>query len=131
MTTALLDDDGEGVIRIYEVIGGAKNIINSNTGTIDYTKGIISLKDFMPVSVQGTVLKIDAVPNNKDILSERNGILQIDSSDSESVTVNVGAYKPYDMTSDSSSDSTVSVSSTSSSTSSGSSSTTSSGSGGY
>jgi hypothetical protein len=100
-TTALIDDDGYGTLRIYEVINGVKNIINSNTGNVDYTKGILSLKDFMPSGVQGTILKIDAVPTNKDILSERNGILQIDSSDSESVTVNVVAYKPYNMTSSS------------------------------
>ena len=112
ITTAMLDDDGYGTIRIYEVIDGEKIILNDNTGTVNYDDGIISLKDFMPVEVQGTVLKIDAVPANKDILSERNGILQIDSSDSDSVSIDVIPYKPYDNTTTSSTNSSISVSNT-------------------
>ena len=108
-----MDDDGHGKIRIYETINQVKSYINLNAGIIDYTTGIISLKDFMPVSVQGTLLKIDAVPKNKDILSERNSVIQIDLGDSESIKTTVSAYLPYGTTSTSSS--TTDTSSTSSS----------------
>jgi len=120
VVNALLDDDGEGNIRIYEVINSVKSYLNKTAGTIDYSEGIISLKDFMPVSVDGTLLKIDIVPESKDIISERNGIIAIDLNDSDSVQTVVESYSPYSINSESSSGS-VSVSSSTSSSSSSSS----------
>ena len=121
--TVFFDDDGAGMIRLFEVIDGVNSYISLDAGTIDYSTGILSIKDFLPVSATGSLLKINAVPANKDILSERNVILQIDSSVSDSITVSVSPYDPYTSTTTPTS---VSVDSTSSSSSS-SSSTTSSG----
>ena len=66
------------------------------------------------------VLSKPFIPNEgsgyKDFLSERNVILQIDSSVSDSITVSVSPYDPYTSTTTPTS---VSVDSTTSSTSSG------------
>jgi len=110
--TAFFDDDGAGMIRLFEVIDGVNSYISLDAGTIDYSTGILSIKDFLPVSATGNLLKFNAVPANKDILSERNVILQIDASVADSITVNVAPYNPYISTTTPSSVSTSSSSST-------------------
>jgi len=47
------------------------------------------------VSVGGNILKINTIPANKDILSERNVILKIDTGSSDSIDVTVNVYDPY------------------------------------
>jgi len=93
--SAYFDDDGSGNMRIFEVIDGENIYLVEDAGTVDYTTGIVSIKDFLPVSSTGSLLKINAVPANKDILSERNVILKIDTSDTDSVDVTVAPYNPY------------------------------------
>ena len=90
-----IDDDGNGTIRLFEVIGGVNYYISENIGTVDYSKGIVSIKDLFPLSVGGDIFKINAVPANKDILSERNVILKIDAGSSDSIEVTVESYDPY------------------------------------
>jgi hypothetical protein len=92
---AYINDDGNGIIRLFEVIDGENSYISENIGTIDYSKGIVSIKDLLPVSVGGNILKINTIPANKDILSERNVILKIDTGSSDSIDVTVNAYDPY------------------------------------
>jgi len=118
VVSSMLDDDGKGNIRIYEVIDGVKSYLNETAGTIDYSNGIISLKEFMPVSVDGTLLKIDVIPNSKDIISEKNGIIIIDLNDSDSVHTVVESYSPYSIKSESSGSISTSSSTSSSSSSS-------------
>ena len=118
VVSSMLDDDGKGNIRIYEVIDGVKSYLNETAGTIDYSNGIISLKEFMPVSVDGTLLKIDVIPNSKDIISEKNGIIIIDLNDSDSVHTVVKSYSPYSIKSESSGSISISSSTSSSSSSS-------------
>tara|TARA_R110000824_G_scaffold392175_2_gene590403 strand:- start:193 stop:2064 length:1872 start_codon:yes stop_codon:yes gene_type:complete len=104
--SAHMDDDGNGKIRIYELISGTKSYISEDAGTINYSKGIISLKSFNPVSVTDTIIKFNCIPENKDVISERNSILVIDSSSSDSMSVTVDAYIPYSTSISSSSVST-------------------------
>jgi hypothetical protein len=104
--SAHIDDDGRGKLRIYELISGTKSYISEDAGTIDYDKGTISLKSFNPVSVTNTILKFNCIPENKDIISERNSIIVIDSSSSDSMNVTAEAYIPYGTSSTSSSVST-------------------------
>ena len=104
--SAHIDDDGRGKLRIYELISGTKSYISEDAGTIDYDKGTISLKSFNPVSVTNTILKFNCIPENKDIISERNSIIVIDSSSSDSMNGTAEAYIPYGTSSTSSSVST-------------------------
>lgn len=77
-----MDDDGYGNIRLYKMIGGTKVYFASSIGTIDYTKGLIVLKNFNPQYVNPrteTEIRITVKPNIKDIEPRRNQILLVDN----------------------------------------------------
>lgn len=93
--TAYLDDDGNGKIRMYELIDLLKKYISEDLGSIDYTRGIITLKDFMPTSVISGILKLRCIPQNSDVLAERNSIVTLDASAPDSINVSVQLYEPY------------------------------------
>ena len=95
IASAYIDDDGYGMLRIYELLNDARSYINTNIGKIDYEKGIITLSEFNPVSVLNTIIKFNCTPANKDILSERNSILVIDTENSDAINVTVEPYIPY------------------------------------
>lgn len=76
-------DDNNGVVRIYRSTTSGNVGVLSNAGTINYTTGKIILTNFLPTAfADGTnVLKITAVPENKDILPLRNQIVTIREQD--------------------------------------------------
>ena len=113
---AFLDDDGKGTVRIYELVGDTREYIKEDIGTIDYTKGIVSLKNFKPDSVENTIIRVFCEPQDNDVLSERNTILVIDTENSDAIDITVESYIPYSTKATSSS---VSVSSNDSSSNSG------------
>lgn len=77
---AFFDDDGYGNVRIFKQIGSKKVVINKKIGTIDYSNGLISIRNFAPQYLGSgqTSLKITVLPENKDIFSRRNQIITID-----------------------------------------------------
>jgi hypothetical protein len=81
--TGFLDDDGNGLVRVYKLVNDTKIIVYSNIGTVDYTTGKMTLVDFLPISTSelDSVLKITVEPNNQNITTKRNMILLIDSDD--------------------------------------------------
>jgi len=107
-----LEDDGNGVIKIYESNSGVKTYL-ANVGNVDYDKGIVSLEKFKPSAITDNILKINCVPRNKDILSERNSILSIDTADADSIKITVENYEPYGTSISTSSVSTTTPSSSS------------------
>lgn len=76
-TQCFLSDDGDGVINVYKLVVGERRLIDTNIGTIDYTKGTINLSQFAPVGEDDTSLTIMIVPREQDIFSVRNQILEI------------------------------------------------------
>jgi hypothetical protein len=82
LTNCFLDDNN-GIIRIYRSTSAGNIGILSTAGTIDYTTGKIILTNFSPTAfADGTnVLKITAIPENKDILPLRNQIVTIREQD--------------------------------------------------
>ena len=122
-------EDINGVLKIYEFVGETKNYVNADIGSVNYENGTVVLKDFSPVTVKNNILKIDCVPTNKDILSERGTILVIDTADPDSLVITAEAYNPYSTSISSSSVSTSEATNTSDSGSSSSSSSGSSSSG--
>ena len=66
---AFLDDDGKGTVRIYELVGDTREYIKEDIGTIDYTKGIVSLKNFKPDRVENTIIRVFCEPQDNDVLS--------------------------------------------------------------
>jgi hypothetical protein len=81
----ILEDDGNGTIRVVVAIGDKhKTIIN--TGTIDYDTGKLNINNLNISKYAGSEIKIYAKTSNKDIISSQNTILNILESDIE-VTV--------------------------------------------
>jgi hypothetical protein len=100
--SAYLEDDGFGNIRIYKIVNNAKITIKSNIGSVDYETGLITLKNFAPVSLAGgrTEIRITVQPRDKDIFSRRNQILEIDT-DIAAVTAIPEKTKIYNSSTDS------------------------------
>jgi hypothetical protein len=76
-------DDNNGIIRIYRVLGLDNIAVSINAGSINYTTGKIILTNFAPTAFNDgtTTLKINAVPQDKDILPLRNQIISIRDAD--------------------------------------------------
>ena len=83
-----------GSLRIYYFDeNGIKKTITDSAGTVDYKNGIITLKQFNPVSITdpfGT-LTLVAVPLNKIFASQRNRILTLDMTDPGSISPSINA----------------------------------------
>jgi hypothetical protein len=70
--TQFFDDDGFGNIRTYYLTGSTTRVItNANAGTVNYTTGDVTLLNFDPTSVTGSVLKINAKPKSTEIIPVR------------------------------------------------------------
>jgi len=82
-----------GVLRTYFYINGIKTILNTNAGTVDYDKGIVTLTAFAPVDINNELaeLTIQAVPTSTIVSSSRDKIITLDSSDSNAINVNLSA----------------------------------------
>ena len=81
-----------GTLRTYyNNVTNVKTVLNNNAGTIDYSKGIISLVSLAPVDVNNDLgeLSVDATPVSSLISSSYNTILTLDSSSPTAITVNV------------------------------------------
>lgn len=81
----VLEDDGEGTLRIMK-IGDGNHTYLRDIGTVDYDRGCIQLQSFSPQSHDGNYISIKARPLDKDVASARNTILSIDDTD---ITVTV------------------------------------------
>jgi hypothetical protein len=81
-----IQDDGKpnaqniGKLVIVTTIGGQKTVLNSNIGTINYSTGDVSIKDFNVVSYSNYI-SIYYQPKNKDIIISRDKILLLELSD--------------------------------------------------
>ena len=77
-------DNGTGVMTIIstDIITGIESTIESNTGTVDYDTGEITLNDnFFPLSYTGTYIELKVTPDVFDIIPTRNQLIVIDSGD--------------------------------------------------
>ena len=77
--TLFLDDDGNGNIRTYYLVGGTtRTYVDETAGTIDYASGKIVLTDLNITSVSGSGISIDILPASNDVVAVRNQVLEID-----------------------------------------------------
>ena len=78
------DDDGNGNVRRYYLVGITRNYVDNSAGTIDYTTGAIVLNGIIIASISNvdgvasTSIRFTVVPDSKDIVPVRNQILEID-----------------------------------------------------
>jgi hypothetical protein len=81
-----------GTLRTYyNNTNSVKTILNSNSGTIDYTNGIITLNSFEPYGVNNPLgqLSVSTYPTTSIISSSYNRIITVDPYDSTAIVVNV------------------------------------------
>jgi hypothetical protein len=72
----VLEDDGDGIVRIVTPVGANhKKIVD--IGTVDYDTGVVRLNNFTVQNYTGTSLKIYGVPRSRDITAIQNVILNI------------------------------------------------------
>jgi len=79
--TLFLDDDGNGNIRTYYLVGGTtRTYLDSTAGTIDYTNGKITLTSLNITGTSNSNGTIDVIvqPNSNDIVPVRNQLIEID-----------------------------------------------------
>ena len=78
------DDDGQGNLRRYSIVGTTRNYADSNAGTIDYDSGLITINNINITGVlnvdnlTSSQIRIIVTPNSNDIVPVRNQILEID-----------------------------------------------------
>ena len=78
------DDDGNGNLRRYYLIGNTRTYVDNTAGTVDYTEGSVKVNSITMTNVEdvdgstSTQVRFTAVPDSKDIVAVRNQILEID-----------------------------------------------------
>jgi hypothetical protein len=86
---AYIIDDGNGTLILYENQLGVKSKIK-NIGSVDYETGSLDLISFSPVQAEiSSLIKFTAEPDSLDVVSSRNILITIDSSDSDALGVKV------------------------------------------
>lgn len=72
-----LRDDASGRVMLYYVDAGGEVIVNSSIGTVDYAKGIITVKGLNISSIDGTIWEFIVRPESYDVIGLRNQIIDI------------------------------------------------------
>ena len=90
VTSYLEDRDGKLVLYRLDSITGEKILLNDSVGTVDYTKGEITMSDFtiLKGSFSDNRIELRVKPANKDIEVKREAYLDVDASKSKFI-----AYK--------------------------------------
>lgn len=83
-TEFFFDDDGEGNLRRYALVGTTRSYFDSQAGTIDYTSGAIRINNIQITAVSDVdgatseQIRIVIIPSTNDIVPVRNQILELD-----------------------------------------------------
>lgn len=78
---AYFDDDGNGNIRVYTLVGTTtRSYLNNNVGSVDYSTGLVTLEAILIPAFEGDFITITGKPNLDDIDPLRNQILLIKDS---------------------------------------------------
>ena len=83
-TEFFFDDDGEGNLRRYALVGTTRSYFDSQAGTIDYAYGVIRINNINVTAVSDVdgatseQIRIVITPSANDIVPVRNQILEID-----------------------------------------------------
>jgi hypothetical protein len=80
--TLYLDDDGEGNLRTYYLVGTIQTYLNATAGLVDYTTGEVTINAITIDAVINTddTITVTVIPQSNDIVPVRNQILEIDTT---------------------------------------------------
>ena len=87
-TIYFLDDDGQGNVRRYSIVGATRTYANNTQGTIDYSTGSVTINSLNVSVVENirgaasTVIELTVVPSSNDVVPVRDQILNIDTANS-------------------------------------------------
>ena len=77
-----IDDDGNGIIRTFYLLGGTtKTITNATAGTINYNTGEVVLTSFNITDTTNTdkTINVTIKPDSNDIIPVRQQVIEIDT----------------------------------------------------
>lgn len=75
-----IKDNGVGALQMYYKSGVVDNIINANVGSVDYVRGIITIKDLNITHLNSNIFELMIKPQSNDVVSIRHQIVRIDTS---------------------------------------------------
>ncbi len=84
VTEYFFDDDGNGNLRRYALVGTTRLYVDSQAGSIDYESGAIRINNINITAISNvdglasTRIRIIVTPRSNDIIPVRNQILEID-----------------------------------------------------
>ena len=74
-------DNGLGTMQIVKDEATGRSVKLGTAGTVDYTTGIVSINEFTVNSYLGTSLRFFGRLENKDVVSDKNIILEVSDED--------------------------------------------------
>ena len=90
--TCFLDDDGNGILRIYYLDSqNNKTYLNTSAGTVDYSSGLVTIKSVIITS--SDTIEVNAKPAINDIAPARNMILLISKASIDVVNDSTGVVE--------------------------------------
>ena len=90
--TCFLDDDGNGVLRIYYLDSqNQKTYLNTSAGTVDYSSGLVVIKSVIITS--SSTIEVSAKPAINDINPTRNMLLLISKASIDVVNDSTGVVE--------------------------------------
>ena len=92
--TGYLDDDGYGKVRMYKLGSEGERVYvyqkEKAVGTIEYTTGKLTLKEFRPISYSnGADIRMNVKPNENNVFANRSRIITLDKNDPESIILTI------------------------------------------
>ena len=85
-----LEDDRNGNIMLYYLLGNKKIYINKRIGSIDYIKGKVYLNNFKPTFlINNMPISIYVIPKNKDIIANKKTVLEFDKLSTTSLNTEI------------------------------------------
>ena len=82
------DDDGEGNVRRYYLVGSVRTYTDNTAGTINYSTGAIAINALTIASIENirgaasTVVELTVTPNSNDVVPVRAQVIDIDVANS-------------------------------------------------
>ena len=82
------DDDGQGNVRRYYLIGSVRNYVDNTAGTITYSSGAVAINALTIASIENirgaasSVIELTVTPSSNDIVPVRAQVVDIDVANS-------------------------------------------------
>ena len=82
------DDDGQGNVRRYYLVGSVRTYVDNTAGTITYSSGAVAINALTMASIENirgaasTVIELTVTPNSNDIVPVRAQVIDIDVANS-------------------------------------------------